>query len=444
MWELDVHKTTFKTHEGHYKFLVMPFGLTNAPATFQSLMNRIFREYLRKSVLVFIDDILVYSRDWKTHVRHLQEVLGVLREHKLYAKKNKCYFGAQEVDYLMYVISGGVIAMDNSKVECILNWPTPVTMKDLRGFLGLSGYYRRFVKDYGTIARPLTNLLKKGGWKWLKTEEAAFDKLKRAISSASVLALPDFNAEFSIETDASELGVRAVLVQKGKPLVFFSRGLGVRHQGLSVYEKEMLAVLMAVKKWSAYLVGRLFKFRTDHQGLKFMAENQAVTPSQQKWVVKMLGYDYEVIYKKGSTNVVADTLSRKPGNGEGQLLAISSVNTNVMARVAESWETDDRLRKIIVAIRRGSSHYAKYSWDGKWLRRKRKVVVGHNEELKKDLMLYFHCSPIGGHSGAEVTIRRLSSIFYWKGLRKNVKTLVRECGVCQRNKGDLNHPRGLL
>ncbi|GMI70911.1 hypothetical protein HRI_000760400 [Hibiscus trionum] len=174
----------------------------------------------------------------------------------------------------------------------------------------------------------------------------------------------------------------------------------------------MLVVLIAVKKWLAYFVGRHFKIRTDHQSLKFLAENQIVTPAQQKWVVKMIEYDYEVIYKKVSTNVVADTLSRKPRNGEGQLLAISSVNTNVMARVAESWGTDDRLRKIIEAIQRGSSHYAKYSWDEKWLIRKVKVVVGQNEELKKDLILYFHCSPIGGHSGVEVTTRRLSSIFY--------------------------------
>ncbi|GMI64735.1 hypothetical protein HRI_000142800 [Hibiscus trionum] len=206
----------------------------------------------------------------------------------------------------------------------------------------------------------------------------------------------------------------------------------------------MLAVLMAVKKWSTYLVGRHFKIKTDHQSLRFLAENQAVTPAQQKWVVKMLGYDYEVVYKKGSTNVVADTLSRRPGVEEGQLLAISSVNSEVMDRVAQSWATDDRLTKIMKELQKGSSHYSKYSWDGKWLRRKGRVVVGNSEELRRDLMLYFHCSPIGGHSGVEVTTRRLSSIFYWKGLRKNVKSLVRECGVCQKNKGDLNHPRGLL
>ncbi|GMJ08032.1 hypothetical protein HRI_004472400 [Hibiscus trionum] len=356
----------------------------------------------------------------------------------------KCCFGAQEVDYLGYVITNGVIAMDGSKVECILNWPKPGSVKELRGFLGLSGYYRRFVKGYDTIARPLTNLLKKGGWKWGPSEDLAFEKLKQAVSNAPVLTLPDFSEEFSVETDASEKGVGAVLVQKGKPLAFFSRGLGVRHQGLSVYEKEMLAALMAVKKWSAYLVGRHFKIKTDHQSLRFLAENQAITPAQQKWMVKMLGYDYEVVYKKGSSNVVADSLSRKPGIGEGQLLAISGVNTDLMARIAKTWEADDKIKKILEAIQKGSSHYTKYAWDGKWLKRKGKVVVGNNEQLRKELMSYFHGSPIGGHSRAEVTTRRLSSIFYWKGLRKHVKTMVRECEICQKNKIDLSHPRGLL
>ncbi|GMJ13949.1 hypothetical protein HRI_005064100 [Hibiscus trionum] len=421
MWEPDIHKTAFKTHEGYYEFLVMPFGLTNSPATFQGLMNKIFREYLRKPVLVFFDDILVYSRDWETHLTHLKEVLGVLREQKLYAKQSKCCFGAKAVDYLGYVISGGEIAMDLTKVECILNWPIPNNVKELRGFLGLSGYYKRFVKDYGTMTRPLTNLFKKGGWHWNDIEKEAFERLKRAVSSAPVLALLDFNAEFSIEIDASEGGVGAVLVQKGRPLAFFSRGLGVRHQELSVYEKEMLVVLMAVRKWSAYLVGRHFKIKTDHQSLKFLAENQAVTTTQQKWVVKMLGYDYEVVYRKGSSNIVADVLSRKPRGGEGQLMATSSVTTSVMARVAASWQEDEKLKKILEAKQGGSSHYSKYTWDGKLLRRKWKVVVGQNAELRKELMLYFHSSHIGGHSGSEAT-----------------------CGVCQRNKGDLSHPRGLL
>ncbi|KAL4367918.1 hypothetical protein GQ457_05G016100 [Hibiscus cannabinus] len=347
MSEPDIHKTAFRTHEGHYEFLVMPFGLTNAPATFQGLMNKVFKGLLRRSVLVFFDDILIYSANWELHCQHLEEVLQILRENSLYAKLSKCCFGAQEVDYLGYVIAGGEIAMDKGKVECILNWPAPKNIKELRGFLGLSGYYRRFIKGYGVIARSLTDLLKKGGWKWDWEEEQAFQKLKEAVSQAPVLVLPDFKKVFTVETDASEMGVGAVLSQKGKPLAFFSRGLGVRHQGLSVYEKEMMAVLMAVKKWSPYLIGRHFKIKTDHQSLKFLAENQAITPSQQKWVVKMMGYDYEVQYRKGINNIVADVLSRKPAVVECNSLTVSKVSTEVMARVEKTWQDDETLKKLI-------------------------------------------------------------------------------------------------
>ncbi|GMI72124.1 hypothetical protein HRI_000881700 [Hibiscus trionum] len=227
MHEADIPKTTFRTHEGHYEFLVMPFGLTNAPAIFQGLMNRVFKPQLRKYVLVFFDDILVYSPDWNSHLLYLRKVLKVLRTQKLYAKQSKCCFRAVEVDYLGYVISKGTILMDQSKVKCIREWPTPKSVKELRGFIGLSGYYRRFVQGYGCIARPLTELLKKDGWKWSQVEESAFERLKQCVSSAPVLALPDFNVPFIVETDASNVGVGAVLVQKGRPVAFYSKGLRV-------------------------------------------------------------------------------------------------------------------------------------------------------------------------------------------------------------------------
>ncbi|GMI89777.1 hypothetical protein HRI_002647000 [Hibiscus trionum] len=444
MWGPDIHKTAFRTHEGHYEFLVMPFGLTNAHATFQGLMNKVFKGLLRKSVLVFFNDILVYSEDWDSHLKDLKEVLGILREHRLFAKQSKCCFGATEMDYLGYSISGGKIAMDKEKVQCIMEWPAPVTIKELRGFLGLSGYYRRFIKQYGWIARPLTNLLRKGGWRWTQEEEVAFKKLKEAISSAPTLVLPNWDMEFVVETDASELGIRAVLTQCGRPLAFLSKGLGVRHQALSVYEKEMMAALVAVKKWSNYLIGRHFKIKTDHQSLRFLTENQAVTPAQQKWVIKMMGYDFEVCYKKGINNTVADALSRRPGGVQLQNLVVSSISTEFFKRIANSWEEDDKLKKIIEDLKNGSGKHSKYAWDGRQLKRKGKLVIGGDADLRKELIEYFHASPIGGHSGAHATIKRLGALMYWKGMRKEVKRWVRECTVCQRNKADLIHPRGLL
>jgi hypothetical protein len=237
----DVEKTAFKTHEGHYEFLVMPFGLTNAPSTFQALMNSVFKEYLRKFVLVFFDDILVYNPILSSHVEHLELVLQVLRINTLYAKQSKCAFGAEKVEYLGHVITREGVSTDHSKIEAMQSWPQPTNIKQLRGFLGLTGYYRRFVKGYALISQPLTKLLKKNSFKWSTEAQAAFERLKQAMVQAPVLKLPNFNEIFTIETDASLEGIGAVLQQGGHPVAYFSKTLAPRHHTLSTYEKELLA-----------------------------------------------------------------------------------------------------------------------------------------------------------------------------------------------------------
>jgi len=189
----DIPKTTFRTHDGHYEFLVMPFGLTNAPLTFQSLMNEIFHPFLRQFILVFFDDILVYSHSEEEHVIHLQKTLEILRLHKLHAKLSKCHFGCSEIDYLRHVIFANSVVVDQKKIESILQWPFPSSLKSLRGFLGLTGYYRKFVHGYGQIARPLTDMLKKGAFRWTPTSESAFKELKMAMTRPPVLALLDFS-----------------------------------------------------------------------------------------------------------------------------------------------------------------------------------------------------------------------------------------------------------
>ena len=272
-------------------------------------MNSIFRPYLRQFILVFFDDILIYSRTFDDHLQHLTIALQVLRDNQLFAKLRKCFFVQHNIEYLGHVISSQGVITDPKKIEVIMNWPQPATLKQLRGFLGLTGYYKRFVMNYGKITKPLTDMLKKIAFQWMEQGSRAFEELKQAKVTALVLALPYFSKEFTIETDACGQGIGAVLMQERHPIAFISKALVEKHQSLSVYEKEMLAILFAIKKWEPYLINHHFVVKTDHQSLKCLLEQRLTTPTQQAWMAKLMQYDYVVQYKQGKENIAADALS---------------------------------------------------------------------------------------------------------------------------------------
>lgn len=326
----DEHKTAFKTHLGHYQFKVMPFGLTNAPATFQCIMNQILQPFLRKFVLVFLDDILIYSKNLQDHVSHLDQVLAVLRSHKLFLKASKCTFAKDNLEYLGHIISSQGVATDPSKIHAMLHWPTPTSVTELRTFLGLTGYYRRFVQNFGLMAKPLTQLLRQKHFNWSAAAQQAFEELKMAMTRTPVLALPNFQQTFTVETDACQDGIGAVLMQQGQPIAYLSKALGEKHKNLSIYEKEFLALIMAVDKWRHYLQRQKFTIITDHKSLAYLNEQNLHSGMQRKAMARLMGLQFKIVYRQGKHNAAADALSRV-----AHLLAIQAVSTVQPAWIQE-------------------------------------------------------------------------------------------------------------
>lgn len=275
----EEYKTAFHTHNDHYQFNVLAFGLTDGPPTFQLAMNVTLAPVLRVCAVVFSDDILVFSKTLQDPIQHVRRVLQLLDQHQWKVKGSKCSFAQRSVSYLGYVISEQGVSTDPAKISAVNTWPEPRNVKELRGFLGLSGYYRKFVHQYGIISQPLTHLLHKNvPFVWSSETQKAFDHLKKALTTALVLALPDFSKQFVIETDASDTGVGAVLLQDGHPLAYVSRGLGPRTRGLSTYEKEYMAILLAMEQWRAYLQHAEFLILTDHSSLAHLEDQRLHTP----------------------------------------------------------------------------------------------------------------------------------------------------------------------
>ncbi|WVZ98384.1 hypothetical protein U9M48_043839 [Paspalum notatum var. saurae] len=310
--EEDIPKTAFSTCYGLYEYLVMSFGLTNAPAFFMYLMNSVFMNELDKFVAVFIDDILVYSKNEKEHEEHLRIVLSRLREHKLYAKFSKCAFWLKEVAFLGHILSAKGVAVDPSKVEDVLNWKQPQTVTEIRNFLGLAGYYRRFIKDFSKIAKPMTALTQKNAkFAWSPKCEEAFGTLKKLLTSAPVLAQPDITKPFDVYCDASGSGLGCVLMQEGRVIAYASCQLRKHEVNYPTHDLELLAVVYTLKKWRHYLLGNTCHIYTDHKSLKYIFTQPELNMRQRRWLELIKDYDLEVHYHPGKANVVADALSRK-------------------------------------------------------------------------------------------------------------------------------------
>jgi hypothetical protein len=395
-------------------------------------------------LLVFFDDILIYSKSWEDHVQHVDKVLQLLKEQQLYAKPSKCFFGVKEVECLGHIASHEGVKVDPNKIKAMMDWPIPKTLKNLRGFLGLTGYYRKFVRNYGRIAAPLTTLTKKDAFSWTPEATKSFEQLKEVMCKAPVLTTPDFTKTFIVECDASGNGIGAVLMQEGRPLAFESRPLKGRDLHKPIYEKEMMAILHALKKWRPYLIGRHFKVKTYHDSLKYFLEQRLSSEEQQKWVTKILGYDFEIVYKKGKQNVVADALSRKDEDVEAFLCAISIIQPNWIIEARDEWKNDEKVCTLIQRLQQDSSASDTFTWKNDSLWYKDRLYLCKNSQLKQKVLLELHTSPVGGHSGFLKTYHRVKKDFFWDGFKTNVQRFVAECVICQQNKVETIKTPGLL
>ena len=310
-------KTAFSTPYGHFQFKRMPFGLKNAPATFQRLMNKVLSGLQGHEILVYMDDIVIYARSLQEHTKKLTILLERLETANLTLEPSKCMFLRKEVGYLGHIISNEGVKPDPKKIEAVRKFPRPKTIKNIKEFLGLAGYYRRFIQNFSTIAKPLSYLLKKNvRFSWTNIQQTAFDKLKNTLCTYPLLQYPNFAKPFTVSTDASNYGIGGVLSQytsgKDLPVAYASRTLSDTETNYSTIEKELLAILFCVETFRPYLYGRKFTLETDHRPLVWLHNVKNPGSKLTRWRFRLSEYDYDIVYKKGSINSNADALSRNP------------------------------------------------------------------------------------------------------------------------------------
>lgn len=451
----DVPKTAFSTRYGQFEFLVMPFGLTNAPATFQHLMNAIFADYVDEFVVVYMDDILIYSPDKESHKKHLRKVLEVLKKHKLFAAPNKSVLGKSQIEFVGFVVSDQGLSMDPKKLDSIVHWPAPTNVVQVQSFLGLANFYRRFVKGYATIANPLHALTRKDHqFHWGETEQKAFDTLKQALTSAPLLILPDPKLHYAIHTDASDFALGAVLSQDQgqgfQPIEYMSATLSSAERNYPTHEKEMLAIIMALRHWRHYVEGAPTVVYADNHSLQYFQRQPTLSRRQARWLetLAIFGSDLTIQYIPGKDNVVADALSRRAGL-EFNMVCKSNSSTHLVdtyhSRLVSAYNADSLATRLLKGEGSSTLKYEVsdgliYYVEGS----KRCLYVPEDSDLRNMIMRENHDIPISGHLGRDKTLANVKRYFYWVGMNDDVARYVSECPTCQVTKGSNKKTPGLL
>ena len=449
--DADIPKTAFRTRYGHYEFLVMPFGLTNAPATFMHLMNDIFRPHLDHFIIVYLDDILIYSKTAEEHDHHVRTAMDILLRHQLFAKMEKCDFFSTSINFLGYIVTADGLEMEPEKVNAVKNWPPPANITELRAFLGFAAFYRRFIKGYSDICSPLTALLGKDQpYEWTAAQNAAFNALKTAVTSGPTLQIPSHKHDFVLATDASSFAIGAVLSQDQgsglRPVAFHSRKLNPAERNYPTHEKEMLAIIDALEYYRYYTEGRHITIYTDHASLRFFEDQPKLAQRQIRWADKLRNFDYTIKYRPGKDNVAADALSRR---SDLRLAAISSAlpAASLLDEIQKGYTTDpfyNDLRSLPAAIQKEENGLFTFNAVADNSNAAPRLCIPDAPAIREALLQEAHDIPLSGHLGVEKTAASLSRRFYWPNLTDTVRRYIRTCDTCQRSKPSNQHPAGLL
>ena len=434
----DEWKTAFNTPLGHFEYLVMPFGLTNAPAVFQALVNDVLRDFLNRSVFVYLDDILIFSQTMEEHTQHVQQVLQRLLENKLFVKVEKCKFHVDSVDFLGYIIEQGQVRTDPEKVQAVAQWPKPSTRKQLQRFLGFANFYRRFIRDYSRVAGPLNQLTSPAiPFSWTTQAEAAFSELKRRFTSAPILMNPDPSLQFIVEVDASNTGVGAVLSQRSvsdqklHPCAFFSRRLTTSERNYDVGNRELLAVKLALEEWRHWLEGceHPFIVWTDHRNLVYIQTAKRLNSRQARWALFFGRFNFTLTYRPGSKNLKPDALSRQFAVDQDPIVPDTIIPaTRVVGAV--TWEIENSVRN------------AQRDQPDPGNGPDNRLFVP--DSVRSQVLLWAHASRFACHPGVNRTLSLLRRHFWWPSMEADSRAFVLACTVCARSKSSHQAPIGLL
>jgi len=450
--------------KGLYHFTRMPYGLTGAPATFQRLLDRLIGPEMEPFAFAYLDDIVIVTPTFEEHMVWLRRVLDKITRAGLTVNPDKCEFCRSQVRYLGFIVQREGLTVDPEKTRPILEYPAPRNIKQLRRFLGMSSWYRRFIPQFATLSEPLTRLLKKGKrWEWGGEQVRAFDQIREHLMTAPTLSCPDFEVPFTLQTDASSVGLGAVLTQtiegEEKVIAFASRALADPERRYSVTEQECLAVVWAIQKFRPYLEGYRFTVVTDHSSLRWLHNLKNPTGRLARWALELLEYDYEVIHRKGALHHVPDALSRmfEEETLEDARVA-GNVNLITVKNTVDAMNTEDGwYRKRYEEVIAKPEKYTQWKvLDGQLYFLRPKPVVSEivedldrwklvlPKELRKEALRESHDTPQAGHFGVEKTYQRIAVNYFWPNLFRDVANYIRTCDICQRTKVEQASPAGLM